>query len=517
MKIKHKIIGLTSLSLFALFVIVIITEVANLALLKLEDTLVHTKEVEITLLRMNQLELEYLLYELPEVADSFHTHSNHLSQSVDKLYNQYVDLDVTISLLDNVKKDMEQYTQSFSEMSTTTSSNLSQRSELANEMKSIFKKTMATFFEIEGEIKTAIKESQAKIEIFIVVALVLTAIVVATFSLFIYRSISSSLSKLETTMSNICKDNDLSLRVEILGNDELSTVSQQFNTLLASTQSMIQIVQTTIDELSVTTNQLERTSHSTDSSLKQQQIETDSVATAMTEMGESINEVATTTEYAANKAEAGYIVANLGLTEIQHTQLSITELSNELQSANDEVMDLSSLSAQISSVLDVIKEIAEQTNLLALNAAIEAARAGEQGRGFAVVADEVRTLAGRTQNSTEEINAIIHSVQEQTKRVVNTIGQCSDKVVKSVSSSEEASIQIQKMMEEMQQILDNSTQIAAAVQQQSAVADEAARNINAIRDITQANVCSVADNAQSSEHLAVKAKDLKQAISQFRV
>ncbi len=249
----------------------------------------------------------------------------------------------------------------------------------------------------------------------------------------------------------------------------------------------------------------------------QQQAETDAVAAAITEMGSTIREIASNTESAPGNADCCHSGAQEGLTEVSATKERIRSLSDDLSQTSTEVANLSSLSENIGSVLDVIKSIAEQTNLLALNAAIEAARAGEQGRGFAVVADEVRSLALRTRQSTEEITTIIATLQDQTSQVVVHIGRCHEQGELSVSQADSAELKISQIMSDMQLIMDTSTQIATAVEQQTVVSDEIGRNVTSIRDITSQNSSIAHENAQAARAVAEQAKSLDQAIVLYKV
>ena len=241
------------------------------------------------------------------------------------------------------------------------------------------------------------------------------------------------------------------------------------------------------------------------------------VATASTEMGSTIEEIARNTEQAASDAAATNHKASEGRGAVEQTVNQIHALAIQLEQASGEVARLQQESETIGSVLGVIRGIADQTNLLALNAAIEAARAGEQGRGFAVVADEVRSLAIRTQQSTQEIAVIIHSLQQQTDSIVARMALCREQGDQSAQQARVAGGLLGQITEDVTRIMDMSTQIAAAIEQQSLVANEVNRNVSSIRDIAQASSQMAEDNASSSQGLSEQARLLNRAVEPYRV
>jgi methyl-accepting chemotaxis protein len=516
MKIKHKLFGLTSLSIFALVAIVAITEVGKLKLLKLEKTFIEVKTLEISLLDLNRIELEFLDEGSPSKRTEFGTVYHHFQKQSDALKTDLTELEIVIPELTKLSKEISLYEKVFTELVGSYGKDTKHDQELKDEMKVLFNDIFSIFHHVEKELQGEIEHAQSSIGRFIVFSIASVAVLLIVLSFIISRSIQRNIAQLSQVMTMVADKHDLTIRAHVESNDEIADISMQFNTLLSSIQQLVSQVQGSVNELGAASSQLQQSSLDTEKALNQQQLETDSVATAVTEMGETIKEVASTTEHASTNTQKSYNLANQGLSDIAITRDTIAELSSDLSEASGEVNRLSELSEQISSVLDVIKGIAEQTNLLALNAAIEAARAGEQGRGFAVVADEVRTLAGRTQNSTEEISNIILAVQEQTQTVVEVMQQCSGKGQSSSEVSDQAHSRLQSIMREMQLVLDNSTQIAAAVEEQSTVSDEIARNVNVIRDLSSINVQAVSENAQSATVVANQADDLTAAVRVFK-
>lgn len=373
------------------------------------------------------------------------------------------------------------------------------------------------FANISQQLTDVMAADRSKTAQIIVVSILIVIAVLLSLSWLISFSIQRRVQSLSDLMATIARSHDLTRTADETGNDELAQMACNFNTLLSSLRQLVGNVQGAITELGNASEQLQRRSAESETAMHQQQAETDLVATAITEMGVTIREIAANTESAAANADSSHHGAMEGLSEVSATKARIRLLSDDLSQTSDEVASLSNLSENIGSVLDVIKGIADQTNLLALNAAIEAARAGEQGRGFAVVADEVRSLALRTRQSTEEITTIIASLQEQTDQVVVHIGRCREQGDLSVTQADSAEVRINQIMTDMQLIMDTSTQIAAAVEQQTLVSDEIGQNVTSIRDITDANSTVAHKNSQAANAVAQQAKALGEAIVDYQV
>ena len=330
------------------------------------------------------------------------------------------------------------------------------------------------------------------------------------------RSIVQPISNVCRTIGLIRANNDFRQRVDVQGNDEMTALATDFNYMLSDFQDLVKSVNQALEMLDVATAELAKSTADTSRGMGQQQTESDMVATAVTEMGATIDEIANNTENTANKAEATNRNATHGMKEVEQTVARISALSNDLKQAAVVMGELEKDSTTIGSVLDVIRGIAEQTNLLALNAAIEAARAGEQGRGFAVVADEVRSLAQRTADSTRQIEQIISGLQSRTKAIVQSMQSCSEQGTSSVEQAGMARQLLSAITLDVSTIMDMTTQIATAIEEQSHVASEVNKNVVRIRDISQESLVIAQHNAQISEEVAVQAARLHHTVDRFK-
>jgi len=249
----------------------------------------------------------------------------------------------------------------------------------------------------------------------------------------------------------------------------------------------------------------------------QQQSEVNQVATAMNEMSATVQEVASNASHAAQAAQDASEQAGEGLKVVDHTISSINNLANAVEEASGVINQLESDTDNIGVVLEVIRGISEQTNLLALNAAIEAARAGEQGRGFAVVADEVRTLASRTQESTLEIRSMIESLQSGSTQAVEVMTKGKEQAAISVGHAQKAGESLNGITQAVSSISDMNTQIATAAEEQTAVAEEINQNIVNISQLGEQAVSGAQQTSDASEELARLSNELQMMVGQFRV
>lgn len=336
-------------------------------------------------------------------------------------------------------------------------------------------------------------------------------------SVLLGRSIDRPIARVNDTVNRIRRDNDLRLRIALKGDDEMAQLAGNLDVMLDGFRHLIGDVKQSVNTLTGAADHLSDNVRRTSEGAQRQLLETDQVATASTEMGSTIEEIARNTEQAASDAAATNHKASEGRGAVEQTVNQIHALAIQLEQASGEVARLQQESETIGSVLGVIRGIADQTNLLALNAAIEAARAGEQGRGFAVVADEVRSLAIRTQQSTQEIAVIIHSLQQQTDSIVARMALCREQGDQSAQQARVAGGLLGQITEDVTRIMDMSTQIAAAIEQQSLVANEVNRNVSSIRDIAQASSQMAEDNASSSQGLSEQARLLNRAVEPYRV
>ncbi|MFQ1905162.1 methyl-accepting chemotaxis protein [Aeromonas veronii] len=302
-----------------------------------------------------------------------------------------------------------------------------------------------------------------------------------------------------------------------IGRDELGMLAKASLKMQDNLRGLIEEVVAAVTQLGAAIDEVSAVSEQSAKGIQSQQQEISLVATAMTQMKATVADVAGNTEHTSESASAANTLARKGNQDVQRSLVAITRVAEEIEQAGTLVTELERESAQINVVVDVIRGIAEQTNLLALNAAIEAARAGEQGRGFAVVADEVRTLAGRTQASTGEIVAIIETLQARANQAKEVTGQSCEMIRQCVDQSEQTSNGIQQIEEAVAQIADMAIQIASACGEQDAVSDELGRNVERSNESANEVALGADHTARACLELSQLVVGLKQTIGRFRL
>lgn len=331
------------------------------------------------------------------------------------------------------------------------------------------------------------------------------------------HSITSPIVRLSKIMGKVESGNDLTLRADVNSKDEIGGMANAFNLMLEKFEALIQQVTSSISQVATASEELSSVATDSAQNVERQRNETDQVAAAINEMTVTIQEVASNASNASDGANTADNETKVGRQVVDQTSQAIGRLATEIEGAAQVIKEVEQNSENISSVLDVIKSIAEQTNLLALNAAIEAARAGEQGRGFAVVADEVRTLASRTQNSTTEIHEMIDKLQIGARKAVAVMEQSRAQAQEGVGEAENALKSLGAIANAVATISDMNLQIASAAEEQAAVSEEINKNITSISQISELTASGTEQTTAAASELARLATELQELISEFRV
>ncbi len=330
------------------------------------------------------------------------------------------------------------------------------------------------------------------------------------------QSIRMPLLEVQGVLHNI-DSGDLTHQVNYKSDDEFGQMANDLNNAILAQRQMIGRVLNTVEQLATAGEEMSLVTEQTTRIVNEQRSQTEQVTTAMDEMTATVQEVARNITQTADSAREADIQTQEGAQVVQQAVEKINVLAQQIESSAQTIADVEQNSEAISAVLEVIRGVAEQTNLLALNAAIEAARAGEQGRGFAVVADEVRTLAGRTQQSTEEINEMIEKLQAGSRRAVEVMEQSQKQSQAAVEYAARSGEALLTISEAVQQINQMSAQIASAAEEQLAVSEEINRNIAAINDISSETTSGAEETATASQELAKMATELRSLVTHFKV
>ena len=333
----------------------------------------------------------------------------------------------------------------------------------------------------------------------------------------ITKLVKKTLSGIIGSLNNIASGaGDLTSRLDGSGKDEAGQLAKAFNQFVEKIQSIISEASKSGELLSSSAKQLSEISVDTKLNVNQQESKIEQVATAINEMASTVQEVARHASEASNAAQLADTESANGQQVVNQVISSINDLAGEVHNTAEVIHKVEEDADKIGTVLDVIKGIAEQTNLLALNAAIEAARAGEQGRGFAVVADEVRTLASRTQESTQEIQEMIESLQAGAKSAVQAMQQGEEKTQSTVDKAQGADAALSAITAAVSQIVEMNTHIASAADEQSSVAEDINQNISSISTLSVQAAEGAEHTAASSQDLERLANDLQTMMSNFK-
>ena len=359
----------------------------------------------------------------------------------------------------------------------------------------------------------AAKNQAAQILMFISILGIAVMVII---SLSVIKSITTSLENL-IHISKRVASGDLTVQIDTSKDDEMGQLAHAMETMRTNLTQVISQISKTTAKVSTSVEEISAVTRETTTNMQQQRSETEQVATAMNEMTATVHEVANNILSAATSATKASDETHISSEIVDQAIQAIKLLANQIGEASEIINQFESNSHNISSVLDVIRGIAEQTNLLALNAAIEAARAGEQGRGFAVVADEVRTLASRTQKSTGEINEMIGQLQAGSKSSVEAMNKSREQAGLAVSQAEKAGKSLNTIASTVSLITDLSAQIATAAEEQTAVSEEINRNITHINEAAIYTAMGSHKTADAVNNLAKMTSELQNLVQQFKV
>lgn len=372
-------------------------------------------------------------------------------------------------------------------------------------------------FKTFSETLTAeVSKMRSELDVIKQIVTVIVVIVILGFIWQISRSINLQVQRLLQVMQNIASTNNVGLRTDLQGRDELTSIGTYFNQLLDKFEHLISGSQAKSHQLTSSTTSMHNELEEVINQFHVQADHTTMMATSVQEMVATIGEISESTNVAVEGVQQAVRNAENGRSVVDSTLKNIDQLSTTLQSSQQSIASLNDHVEKIGGAVTIIQSIAEQTNLLALNAAIEAARAGEQGRGFAVVADEVRSLATRTHQSTEEITKVVSAIQAQMSLVISDIDQCNSQGQETLHASHQLDESLRQIITDMSTIQANSERIASAIEEQGIVMNQVSGSIAELNTISENNMHSAQEVLSEVDSVSQQARQMDEAVSEFQ-
>ncbi|MBO0214944.1 methyl-accepting chemotaxis protein [Vibrio sp. Vb2880] len=361
-----------------------------------------------------------------------------------------------------------------------------------------------------------VSKMRAELDLIKQIVTALVVLIIVAFIWQISRSINVQVQRLLTVMQKISSTNNIGLRADLKGRDELTSIGTYFNQLLDKFEELISGSQAKSHQLTSSTTSMHNELEEVINQFYVQADHTTMMATSVQEMVATIGEISESTNVAAEGVQQAVNNAENGRNVVESTLKNIDQLSSTLQSSQQSIASLNDHVEKIGGAVTIIQSIAEQTNLLALNAAIEAARAGEQGRGFAVVADEVRSLATRTHQSTEEITKVVSAIQSQMNLVISDIDQCNAQGQETLHASHQLDESLRQIIHDMSTIQANSERIASAIEEQGIVMNQVSGSIAELNTISENNMHSAQEVLSEVDSVSQQARQMDEAVSEFQ-